>query len=726
MDNLQEEVNEESESKSENFYSSRKKLVWLLIIVVLFVIIGLAVTKKDNKNNYDNNANIVFDNNAESIMLGSSKRITASIINNPIYEVRYQSSDESVINVDKSGLVESVGLGSATLKAYYFDANGKEHFVERRITVYEGNSKINVTGVKFPDGDLVIKLYGEYNLGNKLIVSPSSGYMHSKVFRSSNEEVVSVSSNGQLIAVGEGEAIVNVRVNNQFDSNMRVYVTNEQIAAEIVKLPESINFDTNLVKLIVGETKNISYTLKPFDATDRFLTWVSSDQTVATVTNGIISAIGKGTCDITLRSINGKSAKLFVEVTEKIDVEKIKFNESSIVLKENDTYKLTPVVEPKTALDKKLSFSSDNKSVAIIEQSDTSSATIKAVGEGKANIIVKSNNGITASIRVSVTGKDAKDVSSSEGGVTVRINNNIVPAKEYSSDIKYTNPASITISKSGDTQTVRYCYAPYSNSICTPNLVYYSAFSIPSGDLYLLRVQKFDGNGKEIIGSNNDNYRNGALEYFINTQSNDFYKDIGYKIEGTYYSTILEANNNSVTKDVKLTFKFINTVTDKLKVCYTTGVSCDPDRVADEILTKNGLKSFTITEDGLWKIFVSEYSNDNKVGTTQKYYVKIAKSDTGYIIDGDYYLDEVEANKNPVDKYHKLTFNIVDSKTSKLKLCYNQDGVCSPSTIQNKIISANTISNYITLPRSGLWYITVYEYSGDDKISEKIYYVTVK
>ena len=668
MDNLQEEMNEESENTSRDFYNSRKKLVWLLIIIVLFVIIGLAVTKKDNRTN-TNSDNIVFDNNVESIMIGSAKKISASIIDNPIYEVRYQSGNENIINVDKYGLVEGVGLGSTNLKAFYFDANGKEHSIERKITVFEGNTKINITNASFPEGDVVIKLYGEYDLGNKLIVTPSSGYISSKVFRSSNEEVVGVSPSGRITAISEGEAIINVRVNNQFDSNIKVYVTNEQNGAEIIKLPETVNFDTNVLKLNIGETKNVGYTLKPDNAIDKFLTWVSSDQTVATVTNGIIYAVGKGNCDITLRSINGKSAKLFVEVTEQINVEKIKFNESSIIIK---------------------------------------------------------NNGITASIRVNVTGKDVNGVSNNDGAITVRINSNITPAKEYSNNIKYTNPASITITKNGSVETVKYCYAPYNNATCTPNLIYYSAFNIPSGDLYLLRVQKFDGYGKEIVGSNNDNYRNGALEYYINTQSDDYYKDIGYKMDGTYYSTVTEANNNFVTDNVKLTFKFINTVTDKLKICYTTGISCDPDKKYDKVLNKNGLKSFELTEDGLWKIFISEYSNDNKVGTTKKYYVKIVKNDTGYVIDGNYYATELEANNNLVNATERLTFNIVGKKTSKLRICFNQDSICNPDSLPDKVISTSTISNYIDLPRSGLWYICVTEYNGDNKLSEKVYYVTIK
>lgn len=725
MDNLQEGMNEEE--KTESFYSKKKKLVWLLIIVILFIIIGsIIVGGNGNKGGREQSTNIMFDSNVESIMIGSAKRITASIIDNPIYEVRYHSSDESIIAVDKYGLVEGISSGTANLKAYYFDANGKEHYIERKITVFEGNSKIKITSAVFPEGEIVLKLYGEYNLGNKLIVTPSSGYIDSKVFKSSNEEVVTVSSSGKLVGVSEGEAIINVKVNNTFDSNIRVYVSKDAASSEIVKLPESIVFDNVSLKLKVGELKSIGYNLKPDNAVDRFLNWVSSDQTVAIVDNGVLTAVGEGNCDITLSSINGKSAKLFVEVIEPINVEKISFNESSIVLKENGTYKLTPVVEPKGAIDRKLTFTSDDDKVAKIEVANDSSATIRAISEGKSIIRVRSSNGVTASIKVSVTTKDSKDVSDDNGTIAVRINDNISPAKVYSDDIQYTNPANITISKSGSVETVKYCYAPYSNAICTPNLEYKNSFSIPSGSIYRLRVQKFDAKGKEIIGSNSDNYRNGALEYYINTGSSDYYKDVGYTITGTHYKTVTEANDNVVNKNVRLDFKFINTVTDKLKICYTTGNTCDPDNNPNLTVDKNSNKFLELKDDGLWKIYVSEYSNNNKVGTTKKYYVNILNNGSGYLINGKYYYTALDASNNSVSESQRLTFNL-NSKIDKIKICLSRNGSCNPVSSPDKIITGNTVSNFIDITGSGLWRIHVAEYDNNDEfISERVYYLSIK
>lgn len=724
MDNLQEETNEESESTS--FYNNRKKVVWLLIIVILFIIIGMAITKGKNNSN-SVSSNIIFDSNVESIMIGTAKRITASIIDNPIYEVRYHSGNDNIINVDKYGLVEGIGLGSTILKAYYFDANGKEHFIERKITVFEGNNNIEITSASFPEGEVVIKLYGEYNLGNKLIVNPSSGYIYDKIFKSSNEEIVSVNPNGKLVGVSEGEAIVNVRVNNKFDSNIRVYVTKDATSSEIVKLPEAILFDNISLKLKVGDLKNIGYSLKPNNAVSRYLTWTSSDQTVAVVDNGVITAVGKGNCDITLSSINGKSAKIFVEVTESINVEKISFNEKSIIIKENDTYKLTPVVEPKSAIDKKLTFTSDNENVAKIESFNDTSATIRALSEGKAMISVRSNNGVVSKIKVSVTGKDSKDVSDDSGTIAVKINETISPAKVYSDDIKVTNPANITISMRGSVETVKYCYAPYADSICTPNIEYRNSFSIPSGNIYRLRIQKFDAKGREIIGSNNDNYHNGALEYYINTSDN-YYKDLGYTISGSYYTTVSDANNNVVNKNARLDFKFINTVTDKLKICYTTGSDCDPDVNADVVISKDSLnKYFELNENGLWKIYVSEYYNNNKVGVTKKYYVKVEKSNEAYLMEGNYFYTALDASNNSVTGNQRLSFQLNNNITNKIKICISKNGGCNPNTSPDKIITKNTIDNYIDIAGSGLWRIHVAEYDNADKyISEKIYYMSIK
>ena len=719
---------EDSENYSKNdFYENNKKIIWVLIIILAFILIATIVTRNNGVSN-GTSGNIAFDNNYDTIMIGSSQRITASNNENDIYEIRYSSSDTSIITVDKYGLVEGVGLGSASLKAYYIDGNGREVYVERKITVFDGNRDINLVSASFSDGDVIMRLYDKYNLGTKIVVTPSNGYVYKKTFKSSNENVVSVDDNGQIVALSEGEAIINVNVNDKFDSNIRVYVLNNQESTEIVQLPDSIEFTQVLLKLKVGGIEKANYILKPQSAIDRYLTWESSNPNIAIVDNGIISALKEGNCDITVKSINGASAKIFVEVTESNDVEKISFKEESIILKENEVYTLSPRVEPSGIINNKLTFTSSNENIARIESSDGTSAVIRALKEGKATIKVKSSNGITSSIKVIVTEKNSTDVSNSDGTISVKINDTITPAKVYSNDIKYTNPANITVTKYGTVKTVKYCYAPYVNAICTPNLVYTSAFKIPSGGIYRLRIQKYDANGREIVGSNYDNYRNGALEYYINTKGDTLYKDIGYSMDGKYYDTVFDANNNIINSNSIIRFNFVNTVTDEIRICYTNNSLCNPDNNPNVIINNNSLiRYINITDDGLWKIYISEYSNGNKVGSTNVYYVKIIKNNYGYTIDGNYYNDLNTANSNPLVGSQRINFNIINSNINKIKVCFTKNETCDPNKTPDKVITGNTISKYIDITESGLWKIFVSEYKNDIQVGTmQTYYLKIK
>ena len=86
------------------------------------------------------------------------------------------------------------------------------------------------------------------------------------------------------------------------------------------KIPEvavnSITLNRGDQSLVVGDTVTIGATINPSNATDKTLTWKSSNTGVATVNNGTIVAKGKGTATITVTSSNGKSNSIVVEVKE--------------------------------------------------------------------------------------------------------------------------------------------------------------------------------------------------------------------------------------------------------------------------------------------------------------------------------------------------------------------------------------------------------------------------
>lgn len=116
---------------------------------------------------------------------------------------------------------------------------------------------------------------------------------------SADTEVVTV-ENGLLTAVGLGETEVSVTTVNGLKAVCKVKVN--PILAERVTLSASS------AELLVDETLQLSATVYPDDTTNPTLTWSSSDEGVATVVGGKVTAMSVGEAVITATTVNGISA----------------------------------------------------------------------------------------------------------------------------------------------------------------------------------------------------------------------------------------------------------------------------------------------------------------------------------------------------------------------------------------------------------------------------------
>ena len=86
---------------------------------------------------------------------------------------------------------------------------------------------------------------------------------------------------------------------NSDDSN-----TNDNQTPSIISV-ESVELNINSVNLTIGGTKTLTATVMPSDASDKSVTWESSNTGVATVSNGIITAVALGESDIKVKTVDG-------------------------------------------------------------------------------------------------------------------------------------------------------------------------------------------------------------------------------------------------------------------------------------------------------------------------------------------------------------------------------------------------------------------------------------
>ena len=165
---------------------------------------------------------------------------------------------------------------------------------------------------------------------------------------------------------------------------------------------ESVSLDKTTLGLTEGETARLTATVEPSNATNKSVTWSSDNESVATVTNGVVTAVGAGTATITVTTVDqSKTATCEVTVTAAtVPVTGVTLNKTSTSLYVGDTETLTATAEPSDATNKNVTWSSDDTSVATVD----ASGLVTAVAPGTAVITVTTaDGGKTATCTVTVS-----------------------------------------------------------------------------------------------------------------------------------------------------------------------------------------------------------------------------------------------------------------------------------------------------------------------------------
>lgn len=175
---------------------------------------------------------------------------------------------------------------------------------------------------------------------------------------------------------------------------------------------DSIALSKEEITVTAGESFTLTATISPSDATDKSVTWTSSNTSVAQVSqNGKVDALQEGVARIT-GSCAGKSAQCVVIVKPAIiPISSLSLDLMSIRMRQNDKTQLTVTVIPaEAAASHTIVWRSNNPSVASVDN-----GLVTAISQGNATITAEADGKSAAcSVTVSNTITGGNEGSSDE------------------------------------------------------------------------------------------------------------------------------------------------------------------------------------------------------------------------------------------------------------------------------------------------------------------------
>ena len=175
---------------------------------------------------------------------------------------------------------------------------------------------------------------------------------------SSSDTSVATVTEGAVTAVAVGSARITVRT-----GSAEAACTVTVVPAKPVEV-ESVTLDRTTLDLTVGDTERLTATVLPEDAADKTVVWSSSDSSVASVADGLVTALAPGTATVTAKA-GGKSAECVVTVGP-VEVLSVTLDQTTLDLTVGDTERLTATVLPEDATDKTVVWSSSDQEVATV------------------------------------------------------------------------------------------------------------------------------------------------------------------------------------------------------------------------------------------------------------------------------------------------------------------------------------------------------------------------
>ncbi len=213
--------------------------------------------------------------------------------------------------------------------------------------------------------------------------TPSNLKAPNYIWTTSDENIVTIDDKGEITAVAVGSVTIMVTTfeNKNLFSICKVTVEPIQV--------EGITLNIKDIELLIDEEETLTYIIAPDDATNKLVTWSSSDNNIATVDNtGKVKAISVGEVQIIVTTSNLLSDLCIVKV-QPIKAASIALNKNSLSLEMSDVEMLSVSFTPINTTNKNIIWSSSNESIAEV----SSNGEVLGISEGSSVITATSEDG---------------------------------------------------------------------------------------------------------------------------------------------------------------------------------------------------------------------------------------------------------------------------------------------------------------------------------------------
>ncbi len=246
------------------------------------------------------------------------------------------------------------------------------------------------TNITISESQKTIKENEEAQLS--VIFTPDSATIKTVTWSSSDSSIVKVKPTGEIKGISAGSATISATsTEGNFTTTCEVTV--------VTIMTAGITLDVTEKELKVNETFTLTATVSPDDATNKNVTWTTTDATIATVENGLVTALKAGTATITATTEDGNhTANCSVTVTQPVTDVTLDVTEKE--LKVNETFTLTATVAPDDATNKNVTWNSKDATIAMVNQNGLVTAISKGITYVK---VISENGNFKDSCKIEVT-----------------------------------------------------------------------------------------------------------------------------------------------------------------------------------------------------------------------------------------------------------------------------------------------------------------------------------